>query len=268
MIVDGVPSEASAEMVVDAAVRHLLERELDHEERVGPVRARVMAQQEVHDHTCRELGRAAEAALLRVERPRDVGERLVERLLVEPAALVGQLDRRTERVEHGRRVPVDVVAARAVGLGDRAQHRAEARHSVALDGREVGAAVERYAVGPEEDRERPSAASRHHLHRLHVYVVDVGALLAINLHVDEQLVHHGGGRLVFEALVRHDVAPVARAVADAEQDRLVLGLCALDRLLAPRVPVDRVVLVLKEVRARLVGESVRVCVICHRHPSK
>ena len=52
-----------------------------------------------------------------------------------------------------------------------------------------------------------------------------------------------------ERLVRHDVAPVARAVADRDEERLVLGPRALERLVAPRVPVHRVVGVLEEVRA-------------------
>ena len=61
---------------------------------------------------------------------------------------------------------------------------------------------------------------------------------------------------VLERLVRHHVAPVARRVPDRQQDRLVLGAGPGERLLAPRVPVDRVVGVLAQVRAGLVGESV------------
>ena len=57
---------------------------------------------------------------------------------------------------------------------------------------------------------------------------------------------------VLERLVGHHVAPVARRVPDREQDRLVLGPRRGERVLAPRVPVDRVVGVLAQVRARLV----------------
>ena len=46
------------------------------------------------------------------------------------------------------------------------------------------------AVGREEHRHRPAAAAGHRLHGLHVDGVDVGPLLAVDLHVDEQLVHH------------------------------------------------------------------------------
>ena len=62
---------------------------------------------------------------------------------------------------------------------------------------------------------------------------------------------------VLERLVRHHVAPVARRVADRQEDRLVLGAGRGERLVAPRVPVDRVVGVLAQVGAGLVREPVR-----------
>src|SRR5262249_58600974 len=62
---------------------------------------------------------------------------------------------------------------------------------------------------------------------------------------------------VLERLALHDVAPVTRAIANREEDELVLFLRALERLRPPRVPVDRVVRVLKQVRAALLRESVR-----------
>ena len=52
------------------------------------------------------------------------------------------------------------------------------------------------------------------------------------------------------------MAPVAGRVADREQDRPVLLAGAGQRLLAPRVPVDRVVPVLEQVRAGLAREAV------------
>ena len=52
------------------------------------------------------------------------------------------------------------------------------------------------------------------MQRAHVDLVDVGPLLAIDLDADEQLVHHVGNASVLETLVRHDVTPVARGIAD------------------------------------------------------
>src|SRR3569623_1378778 len=57
-------------------------------------------------------------------------------------------------------------------------------------------------------------------------------------------------------LVRHDVAPVASRVPDAEEDRDVTTPRLGERLLAPRPPVHRVVLVLQQVGAGRVRQAV------------
>ena len=117
----------------------------------------------------------------------------------------------------------DLLALALEGVDDRFHHHAEARHAAALVRREVGAAVEGHALGVEEDGHRPAALAADRLHRLHVEGVDVGALLAVDLDVDEVLVHVGGGLGVLEGLALHHVAPVAGRVADREQDRPVLA---------------------------------------------
>jgi len=64
--------------------------------------------------------------------------------------------------------------------------------------------------------------ARERLHGLHVDLIDVRALLAVDLHVHEMLVHHRGDLGILERLVLHHVTPVARGVADREEQRLVL----------------------------------------------
>ena len=68
-------------------------------------------------------------------------------------------------------------------------------------------------------------------------------------------------RGVLERLVLHHVAPVAGRVADREQDRPVLLAGAGERLVAPGVPVDRVLGVLEQVGAGLRGEPVHALTI-------
>jgi hypothetical protein len=150
----------------------------------------------------------------------------------------------------------DVGAALPVGIRGRDDHLPEARQPVPWLRREVRTTEIRLARGGQEDRHRPAAVSRQPDDRIHVQRVDVGPLLAVDLDADEPLVHHSRRLLVLERLVLHHVAPVARGVADREQDRLVLGSGALQRLLAPRVPVHRVVGVLQQVRTGLSSETV------------
>ena len=125
--------------------------------------------------------------------------------------------------------------------------------------------MERTSVGHEKHRHRPAALAGHGLHGLHVDAIDVGPLFAIDLYVDEVVVHEARGLFVLERLVRHDVAPVAGGVADAQQDRLVFALGGLQRLGSPRVPVDGVIGVLEEVGARFVGEAVGHAMLLSRN---
>ena len=94
------------------------------------------------------------------------------------------------------------------------------------------------------------------MQRRHVDLVDVGPLLAVDLDVDEQLVHHRRGGFVLEALVRHDVAPVAGRIADREQDRLAGALGLRQRIGPPRPPSDRIVLVLQQVRTGFARQAI------------
>src|SRR5437588_395866 len=58
---------------------------------------------------------------------------------------------------------------------------------------------------------------------------------------------------ILERFALHHVAPVTRRVADRHEQRLVLVTCQPQRVLGPRLPRNRVVLVLEEVRGGLVG---------------
>ena len=145
----------------------------------------------------------------------------------------------------------------AIRGGDARQEIDESGQPVAGVLRKIGAAEERLAGGRQEHRQRPAAgAAREQRVRRLVDLVEVRPLLAVDLDVDEELVHHRGDRRVLERLVRHHVAPVAGRVADRQQHRLVLAPRALQRLGAPRIPVDRVVGVLQQVRAGLAREAV------------
>ena len=96
----------------------------------------------------------------------------------------------------------------------------------------------------------------HGLGRLHVDRIDVGSLLAVDLDADEPSVHLGRDVGVLERFVRHHVAPVAGRVADRQQDRHVALAGRGERLVTPRVPVDRVVGVLAQIRAGFLGQAV------------
>jgi hypothetical protein len=152
----------------------------------------------------------------------------------------------------------DVVALLVPRARDALEHHLPARQPVARLGREVGPGVERHAVRRQEGVQGPAAVPGHRLHGVHVDGVDVRPLLAVDLDRHEALVHQLRHRRVLERLALHHVAPVAGGVADRDQQRLLLLARAGQRLLAPWVPVDRVVLVLEEVGRSLVREPVHI----------
>ena len=250
--VDRVAGEAAAELVVDAAGHHRVERSLHDRGLVVLLTSRAGASSSSSAEAGGNLGAPP--------KPPRSGRRLraAAPTASSSSSRAGQRSRparsrRPPRVASGS--PLPARGSRRVlpleAVDDRFHHHPEARHAAALVGREVGAAVEGHAVGVEEDGHRPAALAADRLHRLHVDRVDVGPLLAIDLDVDEVLVHVGGGLRVLEGLALHHVAPVAGRVADREQDRAVLLARPRQRLLAPGVPVDRVVAVLEQVWAGL-----------------
>ncbi len=250
-----VAGEAAGQYVVHPPGRHPVQRRRHHRRRLG-IAAPAHPQQELERAGGRELGRAAEAAPLGVERRADRAGRGRQRRLGERAVGRAQPAGGGERRGHPPGGGHDLALPLAVGVGHRDQHLAEGGHAHPRLGRVVGAAVERLAVGREEHRHRPTAVAGHADDGVHVDRVDVGTLLAIDLDVHEQAVHQRRGLVVLERLVRHHVAPVARGVADREQDRPVGVAGGRARLVAPRVPVDRVAGVLEQVRAGLAAEPV------------
>ena len=122
--------------------------------------------------------------------------------------------------------------------------------------RKIRAAPHRLAFGREKHGQRPAALLAQQMQRVHVNLVDVGPLLAVDFDVDEQLVHHRRGRFVLEGFVRHHVAPVAGGVADRQQDRLVLALGGIQRFRPPLPPGDRIVRVLQQIGRGCAGEAV------------
>ena len=204
----------------------------------------------------RELGRSAEPALVEIHVTeqgfgRSAWQRRVERPLGGTVLL--HPGEPGEKLVDGSG---DVVGAIAPRPRDCFQDTWEAGHSMAVDRREVGPAVERLSVGREEDGHRPPPSTGEHLDGLHVDVIHVGSLLAIHLDAHEVLVHDARDPGVFERLPLHDMAPVARRVADRQKDRLVLGARLRERLLAPGEPVHRVVGVLQQIRTALARETV------------
>jgi hypothetical protein len=253
--VDAVAEEAAAELVLQAAFGHPLQT-------LAQVRAQAVvavALQYPQFHRMGKLRRALPAAVVGVGLAAPVGQGCLQRrqrqrpLLRRLAAVVAQ--------EAGQGLRLLGAFGRAFGIPARQalQHVAEGRQAVPCLGRKIGADEKGHQVGRvEEHGQRPAAAAA--LQRLVGQLVDaveVGAFFPIKLDVQEVRIHQRRGGWIGKTLARHHVAPVAGGVADRQQDRLAGGARGGQRIVAPGVPVDRVLPMLAQVEAGRGGEAVR-----------
>jgi hypothetical protein len=177
-----------------------------------------VAQQALQAGGVREFGRAAEAAMYRIE----VTEQLVTPSLERfggqcEIASAGQWGNfRPEGVQQRPVLPTDVVGALTIVIADPEEDVGEGGHSIAGRFGEIGAADEgNVVVMGQEHGERPAARSPvQQVKGGLINFVEVRPLLTIHLDVDESFVHHLGGGLIFEGFVGHDMAPMAGRIAD------------------------------------------------------
>ena len=103
-----------------------------------------------------------------------------------------------------------------VKVGNPVQELDESRKLVAGLPGEIGAGKERQViVRRQEDGQWPAPGSScQQLVCALVDPVEIGTLFAINLDIDEQLVHNRSGPGILERLMGHDVTPVTGRVAD------------------------------------------------------
>ena len=246
---------------MEPPARHRPQRRRGHVQRPPLGRARVLAQQEQQLRGARELRRAAEPAVRRVERLlelRDAGGQRVRSghcaagfvAGTRAALLLGEPLHQRLRGLHQLGPPF------GPELRDVAQDVGEPRPAPARGGRKVRAAVERLELRRQPDAQRPAAGAGRGLDERHVHPVHVGPLFAVDLDRHEIPVQQLGHLAVLERLALHDVAPVARRVADRQEDRPVVRPRQRERLRSPGVPLDRVFGVLQEIGARLLREAV------------
>ena len=113
--------KAAADLVVHAARRHPVERRLDHAARLGVAGAQPAADEKLEAHRGGKLGRAAEAALDRIELAGDGRMGALEEGRQRSPGAGRPRDRGAglQVVEHLSGRALELVAARFPGLGDR-----------------------------------------------------------------------------------------------------------------------------------------------------
>ena len=200
----------------------------------------MLAQQKEQLGGPRELGRAAEPAGARIEHAGVLANPARQPPVVRHASsgrppVLLNLPQPLHHAVGRRR---QLRARLAPAPGDLGQDLHEPGARPARRRREVGAAVERLQLRGEPDAHRPPPRAGRRLHEGHVHPVHVRPLLAVDLDGHEAAVQDPGDIVVLEGLVLHDVTPVARRVADRQEDGQILRPGAGESLVPPGVPVD------------------------------
>ena len=138
------------------------------------------------------------------------------------------------------------------------EHFLEARLTISVFRRKISSAHKRFQIWRQPDAHWPAATAGRCLHEGHVNAINIGPLFPVHLYVHKVAIHDRGHFFVFERFVFHHVAPVTSGITHREKDWFIFMARLGERFLVPRIPIDRIMCVLKKVRRLLVCESVRV----------
>ena len=122
----------------------------------------------------------------------------------------------------------------------------------------IGTSIQGFAIGQRNNVQGPAPVSGHKLQRRHVDLINVGAFLTVYLNIDKILVHYTGHFLVLKGFFFHDMAPMARRITDTDQYQFVLLLGVFESLFAPRLPVNRIMGVLEQIRTCFLREGIGI----------
>jgi hypothetical protein len=258
--------KAAADVIAHPAKRHRAQGLHHHGERgISRLSRRsvfakadtlVLAQQEQQFARTRKFRRIAKAAAARVERLLELLQRFRQRTFFGVTAVVLAARHHREAIDDLRSRLQDLRAIVTPGAADLREHVDEGRPPILGGRRIVGAAVERLQVGRQPHAHRPAAGAGRGLHERHVDPIDIRPLFAIDLDRNEQIVEDARHAFALERLALHHVAPMARRVADGKENRLARRLRSVERLRAPRIPVNRVVRMLQQVGGLLARETI------------
>ena len=254
-VVDRVAVEAAADDVVQPSRGHLVQGLRDDRERLLVA----AAEEELERGRRRELRRAPETAVRRLERGSDPVCGVTQQGRGQRLGRGAGMGAGADRLVDASRLAHEVLAALAPG----AWRRPAARRGSSAGRVEAraGSTFRRRRAARRASGRRSSAILPTPVMPTVASIVTAstsGRSSRSTFTFTNRSFISAAVEVVLEGLVRHHVAPVARAVADGDEERLVLGARALERLVPPFVPVDRVLRVLEEVRARRVGQAVHV----------
>ena len=258
--IDRIAVESSCQEIANSAIGHAIQRVADQLpfSRVQALGIRYFQEKgEVARH--RELGSAAETTPLLIELTDELFQTLIRDVPVQSISPIASR-RRQGTYRLGKTIALldQFGPPRLPKLANSFEQRRETHSTIPVFRREVGSTVEGLQIGRQPNAHRPPSTAGRRLYEGHVNPIDIGALLAVDLHIDEAIVHQFRSRIALEALVSHHMTPVTSRVADRQEYRNVPSLRFLESRFAPLLPVDWIARVLQQIGGTTVSQSVSV----------
>ena len=248
--------KTAGELVVYAAARHFFQRSLGNGQQLFVLGLLIALQEEINGRRMGKLGSVPKTAVAAIKQ---FGDGLNLRA-DDGQVKTGMRAREHFRLRHGigQRIGsfLQVRAFVVEGIGNGHQHTAKSWAAALIFRREIGAAVERLAIGQQKSREGPAPLAGKRADRRLIARIDIRTLVAIDFYGDKMLVDDPGDFRIFVAFAVDDVAPVAPHRANIQEHRLVFGLRESESGVAPLMPVDRLMCGGTQVRAGGVFETI------------
>src|SRR5215211_2794124 len=89
----------------------------------------------------------------------------------------------------------------------------------------IGSDIERLLIGCQKNGERPAPRSSGKLTGPLVNVIAVRTLLSVHLYVYKVFIHYLGNIVILKLFMCHDMAPVACAITNTQDDWLIFTFC-------------------------------------------
>src|SRR5579883_2915309 len=231
--------ESAFELVVYAAFGHFFERGFGHGEQMLFAGLAVALEEQVDGGGVRKFWRIPETPVADIEKLRHRTDLRIHHTEIEFGASASKGLGFGHGFGEGFGGIGEILALILVGVGDGEEDAAEAGAAVLVLGREISTAEKWFPVGHQEAGERPAALPTDGTNGGLIAGINVGSFVAIDFHGDEMLVDDLRDGRIFVALAVDHMAPVAPDRADVEQDGLALRLRGAESVLAPFMPVDR-----------------------------
>ena len=208
----GIPGEATADMVKDAAFCHVLQRDLRHFHSVGFLQGIGVPHKKQQIVGRREFWCCPKAAPLVVK---PLGKLSVcpfhqPAVRLRAIACLSLIDRRGNLISRPQQLLPVVLPE--VSYPIKQIH--QAKSSIAAKLGKIGSGKEWLLLRGHEDRQGPAAGAGHGLTHGHIHRVDIRALLPVHLDADELPVEQVSHLPVLKGFMGHHMTPVAGGIPD------------------------------------------------------